>query len=98
MRTARTLCLSLPPDVVAQLKARGDAEGKTAARVAAEIVLEQYKRTPAPIWNHEGRLRILERAIARLIIHLKLDAPCGKGHPPWTCALEPGHPGPCSSD
>lgn len=38
-RTYRTLSLSLPPEAVARLDVRGKAEGKTAARVAAEVVL-----------------------------------------------------------
>ncbi len=39
MRTYRTLSLSLPPSAVRALEARGAREDKTAARIAAEIVL-----------------------------------------------------------
>ncbi len=37
-RTYRTLSLSLPPDVLRRLEARGRKQGKTAARVAVEMV------------------------------------------------------------
>ena len=47
-RTYRTLSLSLPPEVVAQLEKTGKEQGKTAARVAAEMVLyEVWKPTPS---------------------------------------------------
>jgi len=39
-RTYKTLSLSLPPGVVAELAARGKPTGRVAARVAAEIVLK----------------------------------------------------------
>lgn len=39
-RTFRTLSLSLPPEAVQRLETRGRDTGKTAARVAAEVVLQ----------------------------------------------------------
>lgn len=47
-RVARTLSLSLHPDVVEKLDAVGRATGRTAARVAAEIVLQDVSRRSAP--------------------------------------------------
>jgi hypothetical protein len=47
-RTAKTLSLSLHPSVVAKLDAIGKASGRTAARVAAELVLHDCARGPAP--------------------------------------------------
>lgn len=42
MRTYRTLSLSLPPEVVASLDRQGKAMGITAARVAANLVLQHH--------------------------------------------------------
>jgi hypothetical protein len=47
-RTYRTLSLSLPPGVVEKLAAIGRHTGRTAARVAAEIVLRAIARIPDP--------------------------------------------------
>ena len=38
-RTYKTLSLSLPPNIVVQLEKRGKKDNKTAARIAAEIVI-----------------------------------------------------------
>jgi len=43
-RTYRTLSLSLPPEVADRLAQAGEADGKTAARVAAEIVIRAMGR------------------------------------------------------
>ncbi len=43
-RTYRTLSLSLPPEVADRLARAGEADGKTAARVAAEIVIRAVDR------------------------------------------------------
>ena len=43
-RTFKTLSLSLPPGVVETLGTRGEATGRTAARVAAEIVLREIAK------------------------------------------------------
>ncbi len=40
-RTYQTLSLSLPPEIVTQLEKRGKKGKKTAARVAAEIVIRE---------------------------------------------------------
>src|SRR5688572_26229592 len=48
-RTYRTVSLSLPPEAVARLEARAKTEGKTAARVAAEVVLRDVSMSTAPI-------------------------------------------------
>lgn len=47
-RIARTLSLSLHPDVVEKLDAVGRVTGRTAARVAAEIVLMDVARKNEP--------------------------------------------------
>jgi hypothetical protein len=45
MRTYKTLSLSLPPDVVKKLERLGRADSnKTAARIAAEVVIEPGSR------------------------------------------------------
>lgn len=46
-RTYRTLSLSLPPEAVAILEQRAKPQGKTAARLAAELVLATLHPTPA---------------------------------------------------
>lgn len=46
-RTAKTLSLSLHPSAVAKLDAIGKATNRTAARVAAELVLADCARGPA---------------------------------------------------
>ena len=47
-RTYRTLSLSLPPGVVEELAAVGKRTARTAARVAAEVVLREISKIPAP--------------------------------------------------
>ena len=47
-RTFKTLSLSLPPGVVEKLAAVGQPTRRTAARVAAEIVLREIAKAPAP--------------------------------------------------
>ncbi len=47
-RSFRTLSLSLPPGVVQELAAIGASTARTAARVAAEIVLREVSRMVAP--------------------------------------------------
>ena len=59
MRVARTLSLSLPPCVVGCLEALGAAEGKTAARVAAEVVAA-HLAVVAGRWRADGRLVYLD--------------------------------------
>ncbi len=56
-RTAKTLSLSLPPRVVDALALAGRAHGKVAARVAAEIVIQQVAEMPLPPsdWDCEGQ-------------------------------------------
>jgi hypothetical protein len=44
-RTYKTLSLSLHPDIVKELAARGKATRRVAARVAAEIVLHEIANT-----------------------------------------------------
>lgn len=48
VRTFKTISLSLPPGVVEELSAVGKPTGRTGARVAAEIVLREIAKTPAP--------------------------------------------------
>jgi hypothetical protein len=47
-RTFKTLSLSLPPGIVEELAMLGKATGRVAARVAAEIVLREIAKAPAP--------------------------------------------------
>lgn len=47
-RTYKTLALSLPPGVVEELALIGKPTGRVAARVAAEIVLHEMAKVPAP--------------------------------------------------
>ena len=47
-RTFKTLSLSLPPGVVEELTMLGKPTARVAARVAAEIVLREIAKTPAP--------------------------------------------------
>lgn len=47
-RTYKTLSLSMPPGVVEELAAIGKTSGRTAARVAAEVVLREIARLPEP--------------------------------------------------
>ncbi len=73
-RTYRTLSLSLSPEAVDELTKTADAKGKTAARVAAEIVLDALgaldrdveSPRPEDILDEE-RLSVAEEAVARLL-------------------------------
>ena len=48
MRTYKTLSLSLPPGITEELAARGKSTGRTAARVAAELVLRDVAWSDHP--------------------------------------------------
>jgi hypothetical protein len=56
-RTFKTLSLSLPPGVVEELSAVGRHTDRTAARVAAEIVLRDVARIPKPKKKDQTRQR-----------------------------------------
>lgn len=65
-RTFKTLSLSLPPGVVEELAAIGKTTGRVAARVAAEIVLHEIAKAPAPeetrrrSWCCHGRVVLIQ--------------------------------------
>jgi uncharacterized small protein (DUF1192 family) len=75
-RRAFTLSLSLAPEIARVLKARGAKEGKTAARVAAEIVSRAVGFKPTPLRSGAGsvsvemldhRIADLEQLVASLV-------------------------------
>jgi hypothetical protein len=75
-RRAVTLSLSLAPEVAGALKARGAKEGKTAARIASEIVSRAAGFKPTPLRSGAGsvsvetldqRIADLEQQVASLI-------------------------------
>jgi hypothetical protein len=75
-RRAVTLSLSLAPEIARSLKARGAKEGKTAARVAAEIVSRAVGFKPTPLRSGAGsvsvemldhRIADLEQLVATLV-------------------------------
>lgn len=61
-RTYRTLSLSLPPEAASRLEERGRSRGKSAARVAAELVLA----TLSTAWHDEATIDDLRAENARL--------------------------------
>jgi hypothetical protein len=67
-RRAVTLSLSLTPEIARVLKAHGTKEGKTAARVAAEIVSRAvgFKPTPLRSGAGSGSVEVLDQRIASL--------------------------------
>lgn len=65
-RTYRTLSLSLPHEVVAQLESLARAAGKTAARIAVEIVVRDIGMSTQPLetqLNVEGDTTVLHQCI-----------------------------------
>jgi hypothetical protein len=67
-RTFRTLSLSLPPSAELALKERGKKIGKTAARVAAMIVLRELEKPAGhgfelyELPKHRGAVKVVDVA------------------------------------
>lgn len=76
-RTYKTLSLSLPPEVVVELEAIGKSTARTAARVAAEIVLRKVAEHASSSAKKRRRSWCCHGAVlpirAQIVLPEKLD-------------------------